>query len=222
MFRFLTGRARWKVAIHDHRSLRPWVRTFATFMHLADYDEQLVGKRIWTDSRQIEERLTLLSDHMEKVLQKYLRNEFASIHEYNEHAGEVAEPFHVVVVANFPSGLSDNAMRRLKTLATTGPRCGVYTLMSVDTSVKLPADYRSSGTALRRSVHLDWANDRLRWRYPLFEKLALQLDSLPPKDKLNELLRSRWGRIARGQPGGSAFRGRRSGGGRDLDGNHRP
>jgi hypothetical protein len=65
---------------------------FAAFMHLADYDDQLVGGRIWTDVKQIDERLSLVSTHMEKVLQKYLRNEFATIHQYNQSAGEVAEP----------------------------------------------------------------------------------------------------------------------------------
>jgi hypothetical protein len=41
---------------------------------------------------------------MENVIQTYLRNEFDSIHDYNRHAGEVAEAFHVLVVANFPAG----------------------------------------------------------------------------------------------------------------------
>ena len=187
MLRFLTGAPAGKLrfTIIDPAGLG---ENFATFMHLADYDEQLVGKRIWTDSRQIDERLSLLSDHMERVLQKYLRNEFASIHEYNAQAGEVAEPFHVLVVANFPAGLSDAAMRKINTIATSGPRCGVFTLMSVDTSLKLPADF-SLKEMLDGGVQLDWVDNRLRWRYPLFEKLALQLDQLPPKDKLNEILR---------------------------------
>ena len=187
MLRFLTAAPAGKLrfTIIDPAALG---ENFATFMHLADYDEQLVGKRILTDSRQIDERLSLLSDHMEKVLQKYLRNEFASIHEYNAHAGEVAEPYHVLVVANFPTGLSDASIRRLKTIANTGPRCGVYTIMSVDTSLKLPADV-SLTDMLAGSVHLDWSDDRLRWRYPLFEKLTLKLDKLPPKERLNKILR---------------------------------
>lgn len=161
---------------------------FASFMHLADYDEQLIGKRIWTDSRQIDERLALVADHMELVLQKYLRNDFASIHEYNAQAGEVSEPYHVVVVANVPAGLTDAALRRLKTIATAGPRCGVFTLMSIDTSIKFPTDYPLD-ELLNGAVHLDWSADRLHWKYPLFEKLPLQIDQLPAKDRLNDMLR---------------------------------
>ena len=50
---------------------------------------------------------------MENVIQKYLRNEFETIEEYNVQAGEVAEPFRVLVVANFPVNFSEAAARRL-------------------------------------------------------------------------------------------------------------
>ena len=40
---------------------------------------------------------------MEKVIQMYLRNEFATITEYNLQAGIVAEKYHFLVVADFPS-----------------------------------------------------------------------------------------------------------------------
>ena len=188
MLRFLTalpaGKLRFTVI--DPSALG---ENFAAFMHLADCDEQLIGTRIWTDSRQIEERLTLLSDHMEKVLQKYLRNEFATLREYNEHAGEVAEPYHVLVVANFPAGLSDASMHKLKTIATAGPRCGVYTLLGVDTSIKLPTQFDLT-PFIEGAVHLHWAQNRLQWKYPLYEKLPLQLDHLPPPERLNDLLRA--------------------------------
>jgi len=163
--------------------------SFSAFMHLSDADPQLVGKRIWTDSKQIEEQLKLLSDHMEKVLQKYLRNEFETIHEYNQQAGEVAEPYRVLVMANFPAGLSDAAIRRLTTIAHAGPRCGVYVLLSVDDRLRLPTEFDLSELT-EGAVHLVWKDDRLVWRYPLFEKLPLELDVLPSGERLNRILRA--------------------------------
>src|SRR5262249_29953536 len=50
-------------------------QNFAGFMHLSDHDEALVGTRIWTDSEHIAQRLADLTEHMETVIQKYLRNE---------------------------------------------------------------------------------------------------------------------------------------------------
>src|SRR5262249_19611776 len=75
---------------------------FAAFMHLADHDEALVSSRIWTEPGHIEKQLALLTEHMENVIQKYLRSQFGSIEEYNIQAGEVAEAYRVLVVANFP------------------------------------------------------------------------------------------------------------------------
>ena len=66
-------------------------QNFAGVMHLADYEEQLIHSRIWTQSTQIEQRLADLNEHMEKVIQMYLRNEYATIAEYNEQAGVIAE-----------------------------------------------------------------------------------------------------------------------------------
>ncbi|MEX2315893.1 MAG: hypothetical protein WD669_01990, partial [Pirellulales bacterium] len=154
MLRFLTAMPPGKVrfTILDPIGLG---ESFASFMHLADFDELLIASRIWTDSRQIEEQLTRLTAHMETVLQKYLRNEFATIHEYNAQAGEVAEPFQVLVVANFPANFSEAAARKLVSIATSGPRCGVYTLVSVDRKQRLPSDF-ALADLLASAVHLDW------------------------------------------------------------------
>src|SRR5206468_9369102 len=105
---------------------------------LTDYDEALVGSRIWTEAVHIEQRLADLTAHMENVIQKYLRNQYQTIDEYNAQAGEVAEPFRVLVVANFPVNFSIEAARRLVSIATSGARCGVYTLVTVDTKQPLP------------------------------------------------------------------------------------
>jgi energy-coupling factor transporter ATP-binding protein EcfA2 len=157
-------------------------------MHLNDYDEQITGGHVWTDPKRIDERLGVLSQHMEKVLQKYLRNEFETIHHYNQFAGEVAEPYHVVVVANFPSGFSEAAAKKLLSISTSGPRCGVYTLLSVDRDLRMPHEFDGQ-SLLAGAVHLDWQDERFVWQYPLFDKLQLQLDRLPPRELLNDLLR---------------------------------
>ncbi|MFM8378850.1 MAG: hypothetical protein ACKOB1_05925, partial [Planctomycetia bacterium] len=58
-------------------------KQFAGFMHLADHDELLVTSRIWTEPPQIEQRLADITEQMEVVIQKYLRNEYESIGAYN-------------------------------------------------------------------------------------------------------------------------------------------
>ena len=113
-------------------------QNFAGLMHLADYEESLINRRIWTQRDQIEERLAELNEHIEKVIQMYLRNEYQSITEYNEQAGSVAEKYHLLVVADFPANFSDVSAKRLMSIAASGAKCGVYTLIHWDHRQPLP------------------------------------------------------------------------------------
>jgi len=124
-------------------------QNFAALMHLADYDESLVGGRIWTDGPHIERKLSELTDHMEKVIQKYLRNRYATIDEYNREAGQLAEPYRFIVVADFPAGFSELAFERLAGIAASGARCGVYTLILQDARQTLPSSL--DATVLKRN-----------------------------------------------------------------------
>jgi hypothetical protein len=116
-------------------------QNFAGVMHLADYEEQIITNRIWTQPEQIEERLAHLNEHMEKVIQMYLRNEYATIAEYNQQAGVIAEKYHFLVVADFPANFSEAAAKRLLSIAASGARCGVYMLIHWDVRQPLPQDF---------------------------------------------------------------------------------
>jgi len=107
-------------------------QSFAGIMHLADYEEQIINSRIWTQTTQIEQRLADLNEHMEKVIQMYLRNDYSTIAQYNEQAGVIAEKYHFLVIADFPANFSETACKRLLSIAASGARCGVHTLIHWD------------------------------------------------------------------------------------------
>ncbi|MFZ4680953.1 MAG: FtsK/SpoIIIE domain-containing protein [Terrimicrobiaceae bacterium] len=113
-------------------------QNFAGLMHLADYENSLINNRIWTQSSEIEQRLADLNKHMEKVIQLYLRNEHATIREYNERAGNIAEKYHYLVIADFPVNFTEAALRHLVNIAVNGARCGVYTLIHLDRRQESP------------------------------------------------------------------------------------
>ena len=114
-------------------------QNFAGLMHLGDFEESLITRRIWTQPDQIEERLAELSQHIEKVIQMYLRDEYATIAEYNARAGSTAEKYHFLVIADFPANFSETAIKRLQSILTSGPRCGVHTLIHWDRRQPLPS-----------------------------------------------------------------------------------
>ncbi len=189
MLRFLTAMPPGKVrfTILDPIGLGD---NFQSFMHLADIDDQLIAGRIWSEPRDIDEQLGRLTNHMETVIQKYLRSEYETIHEYNAQAGEVAEPFQVIVAAGFPANFSETATRRLTSLMTGGPRCGVYTLLGVDTQAKIHGDFRLDDLK-KDAIWLDWdpPAGQFVWRYPAYEKLPLELASTPPPEAMIDTIR---------------------------------
>jgi len=113
-------------------------QNFAGITHLADYEDSIINKRIWTQREQIEARIIELNEHMEKVIQMYLRNEYETITDYNEKAGNIAEKYHFLVVADFPTNFSEAAARGLMSIAANGARCGIYTLIHWDKRQSLP------------------------------------------------------------------------------------
>jgi DNA segregation ATPase FtsK/SpoIIIE-like protein len=160
---------------------------FAAFMHLADYDENLVGGRIWTEPGQIEQRLGDLTAHMENVIQKYLRNQYRSLEEYNAQAGEVAEPYRVLVVANFPVNFTPDAARRLVSIMGSGPGCGVYTLMSVDTRQPMPHGFNAADLDHAAGMELTWKDDRWSWKDDPCGHFPLAVDAPPETDAITRL-----------------------------------
>ncbi len=162
-------------------------QNFAGFMHLSDYDEQLVGGRIWTSQDQIDDKLRALADHMENVIQKYLRNEFATIDEYNAQAGPLAEPYRYLVISDLPVNFTAEAFRRLNAIATSGPRCGVYTLIARDVRAGLPSGAHLD-ELVAHSVNLIREGDKFVWDDEGFKQLPLELDPPPSEEQLTELL----------------------------------
>lgn len=185
MLRFLTALPPGKVrfTILDPVGLGD---NFAAFMHLADADDSLVTGRIWTEASHIDHQLAQLTAHMENVIQKYLRSQFASIEDYNEQAGEVAEPYRVLVVANFPTHFSPQAVRRLISIIQSGAACGVYVLMSYDPRHSLP-----EGIALEevigQALCLRRDGDRFVTGLPEVDRFPLTLDAPPENGRIIEV-----------------------------------
>jgi DNA segregation ATPase FtsK/SpoIIIE, S-DNA-T family len=163
-------------------------QNFAGLMHLADFEESHINSRIWTQAAQFEEKLAELNEHMEKVIQMYLRNEYETIAEYNAQAGTIAEKYHILVIASFPVNFSDTAAKRLRNIATSGARCGVYTLMHWDQRNTVPQDFvpdelrKNSVTLVRRENDFVLAN----WRVTGSQ---IQLDPPPSPEFATHFLR---------------------------------
>jgi S-DNA-T family DNA segregation ATPase FtsK/SpoIIIE len=162
-------------------------QNFAGVMHLADYDDNIINSRILTQASQIEQRLADLNEHMEKVIQMYLRNEYETIADYNLQAGNIAEKYHVLVIADFPANFTETAARRLLHIAASGARCGVFTLIHWDHRHTPPADFFPE--ELRKSsVCIASTGEQFTLSSPFLPAARVLLDTPPGAEFATEFL----------------------------------
>src|SRR5882757_3829878 len=125
---------------------------------------------------------------METVIQKYLRNEFETIDDYNAQAGELAEPYRFLVIADLPTNFSTESMRRLAAIASTGARCGVYTLISRDLRQPLPGGSHFDEIESVSINIVQQADGKFIWNDEVFKRFPLSLDVPPSEDFLTRLM----------------------------------
>lgn len=150
-------------------------QSVAPLLHLADHNEELIGRKVWTEPRHIEERLSDETAHLEMVIQKYLRSQYANIEAHNRDAGEVAEAYHAVVVVDFPQNFSDTAAARLVSLMENGPRCGVYPIVLIDLKRQLPHGFDVT-TLYRSALAIGRNENGFRLAVPSAEGWHLELE----------------------------------------------
>lgn len=113
-------------------------QSVAPLLKLADHDEKLVAGKVWTDARQISEQLLRITEHIETVIQRRLRDDYEDIEEFNHHAGEVKEAYRFLVIFDFPVNFDEESFKRLTSIVKNGPRCGVHSILVMDSDAKLP------------------------------------------------------------------------------------
>jgi S-DNA-T family DNA segregation ATPase FtsK/SpoIIIE len=161
-------------------------KQFAGFMHLADHDELLVTSRIWTEPQLIEQKLADITEQMEVVIQKYLRNEYESIGAYNAEA-EVPEPYRFVAVANFPANFNETSARRLASIASSGARCGVFVILSVDPAQQMPSGFSLAEVEQHATV-LTLEKGAFTWKDPEFSRWPLAVEHAPPDETFTKII----------------------------------
>lgn len=159
-----------------------------TFLQLADYDDQLISRTVWTEKEDIARQLAILSGHMKNVIQQFLRNQYSTIDEYNRIAGEIAEPYRILVVVGFPTGFNKETANQLTNIAAAGPRCGVSVLMTIDTEQPLPPGFKLAELERNAKV-ISWNGQDFAWQYKDIGTYTIQLDMLPERKILSQLLK---------------------------------
>jgi hypothetical protein len=165
-------------------------RDFSWLMHLGDYDPRLVQHRVWTEPVHIAHHLGELVRHSEQVIQQLLRDRYRNLFQYNQEAGSLSEPYHLIVWPDFPFGCDETSWKNLVSLLQAGPRCGVAICLQCDESLHWPTFMERSAlehSGIKLNVNEDGTVVLLE---PNLESLEFEPE-LPPDEVLkSRLIRS--------------------------------
>jgi len=99
----------------------------------------------------------------------------------------VAEPFRVLVVANFPVNFTLESARRLVSIVNSGPSCGVYTLITHDPKAAVPQGFNLSDLEAG-SINLTWKDGAFVWKDGDLAQFPLELEAPPTLDEVTRLV----------------------------------
>lgn len=106
--------------------------SFAMFTRLVDVDDrtsEVINGKIWSTPSDIEEKLKVMTDHISNITQRCLQGKYDNIYEYNCEAEQNAEAYQVLMLMDFPAGMTDQSLKLLEQIVTSGPKCGVFTII---------------------------------------------------------------------------------------------
>jgi DNA segregation ATPase FtsK/SpoIIIE, S-DNA-T family len=147
-----------------------------------------VGSGVASSTAEIEALLKTLTDHVVEVTQTRLTNVYDSVEAYNESSTGVSVPYHVLVLAGFPGGITTHAAELLARLARNGPRAGVYLLATGERGLQQDSRLDLAAlTATATGLHVD-GRGTVTWDDPDFGRWVIEPDVMPPAQHANSWL----------------------------------
>jgi S-DNA-T family DNA segregation ATPase FtsK/SpoIIIE len=155
----------------------------ANFMELREYDPELISYQAWSDPDDIKKQLYDLTAHMERMFQDNLRGK-QTFEEYNAQQGDMGEAYRILVVFDFPTKFFDEALGRLESVMTEGPKAGVCTILVRDTTKPLPPGVTMDKMEQSCATIFDYSGQRFVWtksdnRDALYQNDQLEFDAPP-------------------------------------------
>jgi len=150
-----------------------------------------VGTGVASSAAEIEALLKTLTDHVVEVTQTRLTNVYDSIEAYNAATTGVSVPYHILVLAGFPGGISEQSAELLTRLARNGPRAGVYILATIEHGLeRAHGPGLSALAAATADLHVAAGRDgyTVTWNDPDFGQWAIEPDAMPPSARVNAWL----------------------------------
>lgn len=169
---------------------------FAMFGRIVSRDDRtnkIINGQIWTQQRDMQEKLDVIVAHISNVIQRCLQGKYENILTYNKDAKQNAEPYNIISIMDFPANFNEQMLKNLERIVENGARCGVFTIISknneemkkLDPKLQILAD----GICNKLNKwHVEKEQIKLEIDGRKIDEFTLELDPMPVGEKLEEIL----------------------------------
>lgn len=113
---------------------------------LSGLDTKIKGEEIITNPNVFKEKIRAINNEIPKIVQNVLgaKNAGKTIVEYNQMAGELAQPYTFIIISDFPQTLDKETIELLHLTIKNGRKAGVFVIMNLDTSIDVKNRYNDN------------------------------------------------------------------------------
>ena len=106
----------------------------ANLIGLSNLSPKIKGENILTEPDELKRALITIKNDIPNVIQKVLGHRYLgkTLIDYNAEAGELARPYHLLIIADFPHSLSKDICELVERIVQIGKQAGVFVILNVD------------------------------------------------------------------------------------------
>lgn len=119
------------------------------FPRLSTLHEKFIEGKILSEDNEIELELESLKNSMSTITQSISANGFESIEDYNKKTDEVPQQYKIICISNFPTGFNKKASENLLSLIQSGPKAGIYVLLTISSNPAFGLNQNINGLTLQ-------------------------------------------------------------------------
>ena len=170
----------------------------ANLIALSSLSPKIKGENILTDPDELRRALATIKTDIPNIIQKVLGHRYLgkSLIEYNADADELAKPYHILMIADYPNSLSKEHCESIERIVRTGKQAGIFVIMNLDSSYKANHSYDYSPHALLDTITTiyqspntnDWYIKNIPYEEYFNRKFYFQLTESFPNSTLDEIL----------------------------------
>lgn len=110
---------------------------------LSKLSPKIKGESILTDAKELKVALQDIKSSIPKIIQGVLGAKYAdkTLVEYNESAGEMAKPYHFIILTDIPNGLDRETGELLNQVVKGGRKAGIFVIMNLDSTYEKKHEY---------------------------------------------------------------------------------